>query len=278
LVFVACGKVTEVPNAMQADAALDAFSCAAPMLACAAACVDPMTDTKNCGGCGISCESGVETCSAGVCVDTTMTCANVAAGNPTASDGQYTLINGTVLNCDFSDRTCGQMFGSNASLANGTYTKTDGTTIDCDMEDGGLQVIGVAWGQFNVVTAGYKQISLAAFQNTILQQFFLKYYNSQLGATLIAQWEWTNCCFIYDTGSDTIDFGAGVFVYPMTPAGVQQCTPSATLGPLEAFALNGGTTAELPPLGSDFFTLNPPATGTCSSVGNNPSFFWKVMP
>lgn len=152
MVFFACGKVAEVPDAMPIDGPIDAFSCAAPMLACAAACVDPTTDSKNCGGCGIECQAGTETCEAGNCVDTTMTCANIAAGNPNAKDGTFTLLNGTVLTCDISGGTCAQMRGSNVNLPNGTYTKTDGTTLDCDMQDGGLQVIGVYYGQFNVVT------------------------------------------------------------------------------------------------------------------------------
>jgi hypothetical protein len=279
LVFCACGKVAEVPDAMPLDGPLDAFSCAAPMLACAAACVDPMTDVKNCGGCGIPCESGVEACQAGTCVDTTMTCANIAAGNPNASDGSYTLIDGTVLTCDISGGTCAQMHGSNASLANGTYTKTDGTTIDCDMQDGGLQIVGLAWGAYNVVTPGYALISLTDFQNAALQQFFIKYYNSQVGAALIAPFMSFDCCFRYDqsTGSNNLAFG-GDYIEPVSTAGVQQCNLApASYGAFEAFALNA-TTNELPPLGSDFFTINAPTTSlACNGPSTNPGFFWKVM-
>jgi hypothetical protein len=283
LVFFACGKVAEVPDAMQADASLDAFSCASPMLACAAACVDPMTDDKNCGGCGVPCQSGTETCQAGTCVDTTMTCANIAAGNPNAHDGSFTLLDGTVLDCDFSGDTCAQMHGSNAGLPNGTYTKTDGTTIDCDMTDGGLQVIGLSYGQYNVVTPGYSLISLADFQNEPLQQFFIKYFNSQGGAALVAQWSWLNCCFRYDTstGSNTLFFGAD-FIETATAAGASQCSPPTPDNPLEGFAMcpNSGCTgagAGAAPLGSNFFTLNPPAGNAQCGADNNPAFFWKVM-
>jgi hypothetical protein len=292
MVFFACGKVAEVPDAMQVDAPLDAVSCAAPMTACAAACVDTTSDVKNCGGCGIECQSGGESCQAGACVDTLATCANVATANPNASDGVYTFVDGTTLNCDISGGTCAQMHGSNAGLANGTYTKTDGTAIDCDMQDGGLQIIGVAWGQFDAPTTGYAIISLADFQASVLQQFFTKYYNAQSGATLIAAWNTYDCCFRYDNsvGSNNLAFGAD-YIYPMSTAGVSQCdVPAASLGALEGFSLEGAT-PELPPLGSDFFTTNLPQTSTaCQTTTvcttnpvdppncHNPAFFWKVMP
>jgi hypothetical protein len=285
LVFCACGKVAEVPDAMQADAALDALTCASPMTECAAACVDTSTDEKNCGGCGIACQAGASTCQAGVCVDTIATCADFLAGNPNASDGVYTLLDGTVLDCDLSGRTCAQMLGSNANLPSGTYTKTDGTTIDCDMQDGGLQVIGVGWGLFSAVTPGWALITLSDFQTPILQQFFIKYYNQQKGATLIAQWTQGDCCFRYDNvGTDTLNFGANT-VQPMTTAGATQCGAD-TFGTLEAFYLcpNGSCSsttqvAELAPLDSTLFTTYPAQNGTqCSTPNANPGFFWQVMP
>jgi hypothetical protein len=280
LVLCACGKVAEAPDARSADAALDALSCASPMLECAAACVDPTTDTKNCGGCGIQCQSGVESCQAGTCVDTIMTCANVAAGNPSAPDGAYTLVDGTVIDCDFSGETCAQMFGSNGSLPNGTYTKSDGTTIDCDMQDGGLTITGVAWDVYTATPVGYSIISLADFQSAPLQQIFIKYYNAQGGAALIVAFQSSNCCFRYDaTGSNTLQFGSD-FVYPESTAGVVQCDVVATsFGALEAFSLEGSTAvSELPPLGSDFFTTNvPQGTAACGTPNVSPAFFWKVM-
>ena len=280
LVFCACGKVAEVPDAMQADAALDALTCASPMLECAAACVDPMTDTKNCGGCGVTCQSGTEACQAGTCIDTTMTCANIAAGNPTARDGVYTLLDGTVLDCDFSGDTCAEMHGSNAGLPNGTYTKTDGTTIDCDMQDGGLTITGLAWDVYNATPLGFSLISLADFQAPALQQFFIKYYNSQGGAALITGFQSSNCCFRYDAvGSNAITFG-GNSLFPESPAGVSQCDAAATaFGPLEEFSFGGASNSNLPPIATTFFTTNAIGTTTvCGAALTSPAFFWKVTP
>jgi hypothetical protein len=278
LVLFACGKVAEVPDASPIDGPLDAFSCAAPMLACAAACVDPMTDTKNCGGCGITCLSGVEQCQAGVCIDTAMTCADVAA-DPDATDGSWTLLDGTVLNCDVSGGTCAEMLAKNQSLPNGTFTKTDGTTIDCDMQDGGLQIIGLGFGAYNAVTPGYALISLADFQNPVLQQFFVKYYNAQGGMALIAGFQSGDCCFRYDqsTGSNTLQLGTS-YVLPATTAGVEQCNVvPAAYGALETLELSA-TGVVLPPMGSDFFTTNAPGTATtCGVPSTNPGAFWTVM-
>jgi hypothetical protein len=53
-----------------ADGAAEASACAAGKVSCAGACVDPLTDDGNCGGCGLSCPGG---CSMGECTVTLAT-------------------------------------------------------------------------------------------------------------------------------------------------------------------------------------------------------------
>src|SRR5439155_26821234 len=43
-----------------------AVACTGPLLTCGGACVDPMKDLRNCGGCGVACLAG-NVCIAGAC-------------------------------------------------------------------------------------------------------------------------------------------------------------------------------------------------------------------
>lgn len=62
LVLSGCGGSSDQP--CEGDACDDV--CQAGEAACGGACVDPQTDTANCGGCGIACDAG-EVCTEGVC-------------------------------------------------------------------------------------------------------------------------------------------------------------------------------------------------------------------
>jgi hypothetical protein len=61
-------------------------ACPANLLECRRDCIDPATDEKNCGGCGISCPRG-STCESGVCSCVPETCASLGAGCGTFDDG-----------------------------------------------------------------------------------------------------------------------------------------------------------------------------------------------
>jgi hypothetical protein len=56
----------KVTDASTADAAPDAFSCAAPLTACDMECVDLQTSVNDCGACGTACVGG-KVCQAGAC-------------------------------------------------------------------------------------------------------------------------------------------------------------------------------------------------------------------
>jgi hypothetical protein len=277
VLVAACGKVANAPNTT--DAALDAFACPAQQLLCGATCVDTTSDPMNCGACGRTCQAGTETCQAGVCVDVTATCADIHRANPNASDGQYTLVDGTVLYCDMSGMSCSELHGE--GVPDGPYQKLDGSVIYCDMRDGGVQLYGVAYGAFDAAVANYTIISLSDFQSPGLQQVFIDLFNAQGGAALIAPFMASNCCFKYDatTGASFLALGIN-FLEPASVGGVPQC--GGATDALEAFSMfpegGGASTPEVPPLPANLFAMYPPNVYTGCSVSGNPAFFWKVTP
>jgi hypothetical protein len=279
VLVAACGKVGEAPAVAIADAALDAFSCAAPQLACGGSCVDPTSDPSNCGGCGIACQAGLEACQAGACVDTAATCADIHAGNPTATDGPYQLLNGTMLNCAFSG-TCAQVHVATPSASDGIYMTLGGSAEYCDMTDGGQNIYGLAYGQFSVATAGYAMVTLPDYQSPGLQQVFLSLFNQQGGANLIASWSIGDCCIKVDATARWLQLGTAAGSGSWVDDGLCQAATPAVAG-IGVFVANtsGQPTAQTPPLPANFFSTYPPTTTTsiCSD-GANPAYFWKETP
>lgn len=280
LALVACGKVSDTPPTSIVDAALDAFSCTTPMLACGGTCVDPMSDMANCGGCGTTCQANSETCQAGECADTIMTCAEIRAENPTASDGAYTLVNGTVLDCDMSGGTCAQMHTNTPAAPDGVYTKLDGTVLYCDMSDGGVTIYGLVYGLYSTVTGGYSMVSLANYESPGLQQVFIALFNKQAGVPVLGSFSIGDCCIKFDASTTNfLQLGSGAGSASWVDVGQCVAAPPAVATIGVFLSASGQPTAQSAPLPTTFFqTFAPTVTTQICSNATNPAYFWKETP
>jgi len=280
ILAAACGKVGEAPPANVADAALDAFSCSADKLACNFACVDPMSDPMNCGGCGNTCQTGGESCQAGTCMDTAASCADIVAANPQALDGTYTFIDGTKANCDFSGTTsCSTIHTANPQFSgDGFYPLAAGSGIWCDMTEGAFNIYGLAYAEYSASLANYHIVSLFDYQS--LGSAFITMFNQQSGnIPLAATWSLVSCCIKYDSSTAFLNLGSNNTTNSYSLVQACTATPSANVS-FSVFAPGGSFVTEAAPLPPDFFT-NFPATGVVSpscNVNANPAFFWKETP
>lgn len=279
VLVAACGKVGEAP-ATVADAALDAFSCSGDMLTCGGSCVDGMSDPMNCGGCGVACQSVGESCQAGTCMDTLMSCADVIASNPNALDGTYTFVNNTKANCDFSGTTsCSTIRTKNSRSLDGFYPLAAGSGIWCDMTDGGFNIYGLAYGEVGATIANYHQLSLFDYQSADLEQAFIAMFNQQGNIPLAATWTLSNCCIKFDSSTAFLNLGSnnGTDSYSL----IETCAtmPNPTIS-FSTWVSAASEPTQQAPLPADFFTTFP-ATGVVSPacVANaNPALYWKETP
>jgi len=244
ILVAACGKVGEAPLPPAADAALDAFSCSAPQMACGDTCVDPTSDPKNCGGCGITCESAGESCQAGVCMDTVATCQDLWAQNPTAGSGVYTFASGEMLYCDAANQ---------------------------------ISYSGVYYGQYNAPATGFKQISLTDLKSPPLQQAFVAFFNAQGGAKLISSWMSGDCCVKFDQTNQDLLLGTGNSGQAYVEPGACNPATPAAVAPITVW-VGTALTVENAPLASNFFSSFVPSGSAAPACedSNNPSYFWKV--
>ncbi|MEO6772317.1 MAG: hypothetical protein ABI467_04755 [Kofleriaceae bacterium] len=245
IALVGCGKVAAVADG-SIDAPLpDALTCSAAQELCNATCSDPMSAVDHCGSCDNACATDHETCQAGHCVDYTATCATIHAGNPAAVSGPYTLLDTSIVFCDFEH--------------NVTYTQ-------------------LAFGQYNVAHPGYALVSAADLADPTVQKAFIYLFNSQSGAAIsLGTFTSMNCCIADNANGADLLLG-GAIVYPATPnSTTAQCSPAG------GYTLSGyGLTIQTAPavfttatLPDDFFTTSPASEGANCGPSNNPALFWK---
>jgi len=103
----------------------DTFVCAAPKLTCGGACVDPTTDTNNCGACDKKCATGAS-CAAGTCACTS---GLVVCGASSTSPGTCADTRTDVNNCGACGTTCdtGKSCVASACVAPGTLDTSFGS-------------------------------------------------------------------------------------------------------------------------------------------------------
>jgi Stigma-specific protein, Stig1 len=247
LAAAACGKVGAGAADAAIDALPDALSCSATQLACESGCADPMTDSKNCGACSNTCNSG-ETCAAGHCSDMVTTCAQIHSINGAAASGFYTLLDGTQLYCDM--------------------TAVKGYT-------------SLIMAQFDSNPTGYTIVSASDLEDAGEGAAFIALYNQQGGLRLPTAFGVVNdnCCFKNDTTTTNMLFLQATYAYPAV-AGVKTCTPVGGYVTTNLYQLNllpdTMPAFATPPLPANFFTLHPATSGAGCSVANNPAIFWKV--
>jgi hypothetical protein len=225
--------------------AVDAFACTGTELACDGVCVDPQTDAAHCGACDIECQPLGESCIAGHCTDTIASCAQLRAITPTAPDGLYTLI--------------------------------DGSRVYCDMTDGGVTYEALAVGRFDVATTGYDLVTPAELAHAGIQSAFIRLYDVQGGALMLAPFTPGSCCFKFDAGANELAFG-GNYLTLVATSGAAACTglQSDPAYDFDTVAPGNVHTVQAPPLAASFFT-SAPATGATDQCpdDSNPAFFFK---
>jgi hypothetical protein len=211
-----------------------------------------MTTQAHCGNCGTACSTDRELCQAGHCVDYMTSCASIHQNNAAATNGLYTLI--------------------------------DGTQVYCDMARSDLMWVGVAMGQFNTTPVGFDFIRGAELMDAGAQAAFLFFYNRQNGLPVIATFSSSNCCFKSDPDPANLNmyvFGANNYLAPLTPPATGVCNPAGGYLLNTTFSLSlaqSTTNVMLAPVAADFFTTHAPGAMTLCSVGNNPGMFWKRKP
>jgi hypothetical protein len=108
-------------------------------------CTDPLTDSYNCGACGIRCMSGTPGCIDGACSPCTRnTCIDPISGEQHCAD-----LTSDVENCGFCGNRCPRH-----SAACDAATRPDGTTVwQCFCDPGEQVCFDEDWGDSCVNTA-----------------------------------------------------------------------------------------------------------------------------
>ena len=115
------------PDVALIDAEVGGGACNAPMIDCGGVCVDPSTDSANCGRCGMACGGG-QACGSGVC-----------GGSPTACPPGYVDCGGECRDVSADPEQCGSCSGvcgdeeycqDGACVCRPRYSECGGACVD----------------------------------------------------------------------------------------------------------------------------------------------------
>ena len=176
--------------------------------------------------------------------------------------------------------TCLSILTGDPSSTNGPYTIDPGTgpiQVFCDMTHGGITYEKLGQGNHLTTYAGYFQVAIADLQDPVISQAFIWLYNHQSSSIINLDTTFTtgNCCIMAaDSGSSMLALGVDNYVYPATTAGVSDCN-SQYLSPAYRFWIVIPNVFSPAPMPTNFFASYPPQAVANCSVSNNPAWFFK---